>query len=338
MTNNIDKRPLMTTKGILKLACVCGVGLMLTACQGQISEKSPVHPNMNMDQQDRKEAQEENNFFEDGRSMRQPVEGTVARGLLKEDTEFYAGVDQKGNWIAASPVAISKSFLYRGKERYEVFCTPCHGITGDGKGIIMTGGYGYVPAPTYHQDRLREATDGELYSAIYNGVRTMPSYASQITVTDRWAIVAYIRALQESQNVSEDEIKEYDVDLASLKSEFDAKQEKAAKLAESRKPKGDAEVSAELGEKVFQQNGCQACHSTDGTTIIGPSLKGVFGHEVELEGGTTVTADEDYIAESIANPTAKVVKGFPPVMAPYDYLPENEIKSLIEYLKTLSDN
>ncbi len=336
MITNIDKRPLMTTKGILKLACVCGVGIMLTACQGQISEKSPVHPNMNMDQQNRKEAQEENYFFEDGRSMRLPVEGTVARGLLKEDTEYYAGVDSKGDWIATNPVAITKSFLYRGKERYEVFCTPCHGITGAGKGIIMTGGYGYVPAPTYHQDRLREATDGELYSAIYNGVRTMPSYASQIPVEDRWAIVAYIRALQASQNVSEDEIKEYDVDLAALKNEFEAKKQKEAELAEARKPK-DVVISAELGQKVFQQNGCQACHSVDGTTIIGPSLKGVFGHEVELADGTTVTADEDYITESITEPNAKVVKGFAPIMAPFS-LQEHEIKSLIEYLKTLSDN
>ena len=327
----------MSTKGVLKYICIFGVGLLLTSCRGQISEKPPIHPNMNMDQQDRKEAQEENRFFEDGRSMREPVQGTVARGLLKDNVALYEGLDNKGNMIASNPLELTKSFLYRGKDRYEVFCTPCHGITGDGQGIIMTGRYGYVPAPTFHQDRLREVPDGEIYSAIHNGVRTMPSYSSQITVEDRWAIVAYVRALQESQNATKDDLSKFDVDIAALESEFASKQEKAEQLAEARKP-ADVEISANLGEKIFQQNGCQACHSTDGSVVIGPSFKGLFGHEVELEDGTTVTADEAYITESIVEPNAKIVKGFPPIMAPFDYLPDNEIKSLIEYIKTLSDN
>lgn len=329
----------MSTKGVLKYIGVFSVGLLLVSCRGQITEKPPIHPNMNMVQQDRKEAQEENKFFEDGRSMRQPVEGTVARGLLKEDVALYEGLDNNGNMIASNPLELTKSFLYRGKDRYEVFCTPCHGITGDGRGIIMTGRYGYVPAPTFHQDRLREAPDGEIYAAIHNGVRTMPSYSTQIPVKDRWAIVAYVRALQESQNATKDDLSKFDIDIATLESEFKDAQAKEAELAEARKPAGgDAEISANLGEKIFQQNGCQACHSTDGSVVIGPSFKGLFGHEVELEDGTTVIADEAYITESIVDPNAKIVKGFPPIMAPFDYLSDSEIKSLIEFIKTLSDN
>lgn len=170
----------MTAKNILKMACLSGAALVFASCRGQISEKPPVHPNMNMDQQPRMEAQEVNKFFEDKRSMRQPVEGTIARGLLKSDVAYYEGTDANGEWIADIPVEVTKELLYRGQERYDVYCSVCHGGTGAGDGIIMTGNYGYVPAPTYHQDRLREAPDGEIYSAIYNGVRTMPSYATQL--------------------------------------------------------------------------------------------------------------------------------------------------------------
>lgn len=332
----------MSTKRFIKYGCLLGAALLITSCRGQLSEKPPVHPQQNMYFQDRYNAQQENTFFEDGRSMREPVEGTVARGLLKEDIAYYEGIDDNENFIAENPVELTKSFLYRGKERFEVFCSVCHGNTGDGKGIIMTGGYGYVPAPTFHQDRLREAPDGEIYSAIANGVRTMPSYATQIKVEDRWAIVAYVRALQESQNATKEDLQEFDVDIAALESEFQAQKEKEAELAEARKPKdsdsGDAEISAKLGEQVFAQNGCQACHSTDGSEVIGPTFQNLYGHEVELEDGSTVVADDDYIIESIVDPNAKIVKGFPPVMAPFDYLPENELKSLVEFIKTLSDN
>ena len=148
---------------MFKIAGIFALGVSLSACQGQLSEKPPIHPNMNMDQQPRKEAQEVNNFFADGRSMRQPVEGTVARGFAKLDTEYYEGVDENGDFIEEIPVDLTRSFLYRGKERYEIFCTPCHGSTGAGNGIIMEGNYGYVPAPSYHDQRVRDLSDGELY-------------------------------------------------------------------------------------------------------------------------------------------------------------------------------
>ena len=100
----------------------------------------------------------------------------------------------------------TRELLLRGQERYNIFCSVCHGKSGDGQGIIMTGNYGYTPAPSYHDERLREATDGYLYDVIANGVRNMPGYAQQVPVADRWAIVAYLRALQRSQNATEADI------------------------------------------------------------------------------------------------------------------------------------
>ena len=333
----------MSLKGFSKAAGVLAVGILMSGCRGTISEKPPIHPNLNMDQQPRMEAQEVNNFFADGRSMRQPVEGTVARGYRKADTEYYEGVDANGEWIEDMPVEMTRAMLYRGKERYEIYCSPCHGITGKGDGMIMQG-YGYVPAPTYHQDRLREATDGEIYSAIYNGVRTMPSYAHQVKVEDRWAIVAYIRALQASQNVSEEEIQEYDIDLSTLQAEYQAEQEKAAELAAAREAADEGvEATAERGKEVATTWACQTCHSTDGTTLIGPSWKGLYGHEVTVttESGETitVTANDEYIIESIVNPYAKIVEGFDPLMAnAYGSLSQSDLQSLVEYIKTLSES
>lgn len=334
----------MNFNGMKKAAGVMALGVLLSGCRGTISEKQPIHPNLNMDQQPRVEAQEVNNFFDDGRAMRQPVDGTVARGFAKEDLAFYEGVDEDGEWIEEMPVAMTKSFLYRGKERYEIFCAPCHGLTGDGQGIIMTGQYGYVPAPTYHQDRLREAPDGELYSAIYNGVRNMPSYAHQIKADDRWAIVAYIRALQASQNVSEEEIAGFDVDLDEIKAEYEAEQERLAEL-EAASSGGDApEPTIDLGKEVVAANGCAACHNVDGAPGgIGPTWKGLFGSEAEVitpEGEyITVTKDEEYIRESIINPEAKKQRGYENgVMVAYDYLADHEIESIVLYIKSLSDN
>ncbi|MCY3593745.1 MAG: cytochrome c, partial [Bacteroidetes bacterium] len=96
-------------------------------------------------------------------------------------------------------------FANRGRERYDIYCSVCHGVAGDGQGIVMTGGYGFVPIG-FHNDRLRTIEDGYLYEVISQGVRTMPAYAQQIPIADRWAIVAYVRALQRSQNADRDDI------------------------------------------------------------------------------------------------------------------------------------
>lgn len=311
--------------------------MVLISCRGQVSNEPPVHPNLNMDQQKRFEPQEQNEFFDDNRAMRQPVEGTISRGNLRQDKVYYQGINEDSSFVEDIPVKLTKSFLYRGKDRYDVFCTPCHGITGDGQGIVMAGNYGYVPAPSFHIDRLRDRNDGYFYSVITDGIRNMPSYAQQIPVKDRWAIVAYLRALQKSQNATEEQVKQYDVDLASMREDFKKQQAAAAEKEAKAAEKGGGEVSVERGKTLASENACGSCHSTDGSKLVGPTWKNLYGHEVELEDGSTVTADEDYLHESIVDPTAKIVKGFPPSMVPYAHLSDSEINSLIAYIKTLSD-
>jgi len=184
------------------------LGVSLVGCQGMLSEKPPIHFNQNMDFQERFDAQEANAFFEDGRAMRPPVNGTIARGFLKEDTAMWAGRDASGAFVQDNPMTVDLALIERGRERYEIFCSVCHGLAGDGQGIIMTGNYGYVPAPTYHSDMVRSQPDGQIYDALTWGVRNMPGYGSQIPVEDRWAIVAYIRALQRSQAAAPSDVPE----------------------------------------------------------------------------------------------------------------------------------
>lgn len=172
--------------------------LVMSGCQGAISDKPPIHINPNMDSQEKFEAQEANPFFEDGRAMRLPVSGTVARGFLKDDVVYWTGRDEEGTF-ASNPLTVDQALLERGRERYDIYCSVCHGLAGDGKGILMTGNYGYIPAPSYHTGFLRRRPDGYFYDVLTNGIRTMPGYGSQVPVGDRWAIVAYIRALQRSQ-------------------------------------------------------------------------------------------------------------------------------------------
>lgn len=307
------------------------------SCRGQKSSKPPVHPQQNMDFQNRFNAQEENSFFDNNMAMRMPVEGTVSRGKLRNNSALFEGVDENGEFITENPFELTNSFLQRGKNRYDIYCSVCHGGTGDGRGIIMTGSYGYVPAPSYHRDASREMPDGEFYSAIANGIRSMPSYATQIEVEDRWAIVAYIRALQKSQYVPESEMEQFNVDLAQLNQEYQAEQERQEALAAQRAGSGEEEISATRGEQLFTANACNACHSLDGSDLVGPSFAGLYGKERNFQDGTSTTADEDYLYESITQPDAKIVEGYQNAMAAYDYLSEGELQSLIEYIKTLSD-
>ncbi len=188
--------------------------LALAGCRGMHSDKAPIHPNLNMDFTESFEPQEANDFFEDGLAMRQPVPGTVKRTGLRttENAPYYLGRTADGQLVPTIPMEVTEVVLARGQERYNIYCAVCHGEAGDGLGIIMTGndgqGYGYTPAPSYHTDLLRARPDGYLYDAIANGIRSMPSYGHQVSVPDRWAIVAYIRALQRSQNATAEDVPE----------------------------------------------------------------------------------------------------------------------------------
>jgi mono/diheme cytochrome c family protein len=137
-------------------------------------------------------------FFSDGRSERPLVENTVARGSVDNDALVVAKDSNK------FPLPISSELLERGETRYKIFCTPCHGLQGDGNGMVAMRGMKHPP--TYHQDRLRQSPNGYFYDVITNGFGAMFGYSAQIPPKDRWAIVAYVRALQLSRNAKAPEL------------------------------------------------------------------------------------------------------------------------------------
>jgi hypothetical protein len=142
-------------------------------------------------------------FFPDGRSSRPPVAGTVAQGDLRLDDHLYRGVI--GTEPADTfPFPVTREILARGRERFDIFCSPCHDRTGHGHGMIVSRGY--APPPSYHIDRLRVAKLGHFFEVITHGFGAMPDYGSQIPARDRWAIIAYVRALQESQNARPEDV------------------------------------------------------------------------------------------------------------------------------------
>ena len=138
-------------------------------------------------------------FFADGSGMRALPAHTVARGTLQEDTHFYTGRMPDGSMATELPMPMTRALLKRGQERFTIYCTPCHGQLGDGRGMVVRRGY---KQPTsYHDERLRQVPIGYFFDVMTNGFAVMPSYAPQVLPEDRWAIAAYIRALQLSQHV-----------------------------------------------------------------------------------------------------------------------------------------
>lgn len=136
-------------------------------------------------------------FFADGRSARPLVEGTVARGQLRVDQHYYAG--RSGDqFVTTFPFAVTREVLERGRERYDIFCSPCHGRLGFGDGMVVRRGF--RPPPSFHIERLREEPAGHYFDVITSGFGAMASYAAKVQPADRWAITAYIRALQLSQS------------------------------------------------------------------------------------------------------------------------------------------
>ena len=139
-------------------------------------------------------------FFGDDRSARPRVPGTVARGHLPGDPALETGKTGPAAFVAAVPLPIDMKLLKRGEQRYQIYCTPCHGQVGRGDGMIVRRGY--RQPPSFHIDRLRAQPAGYYFDVITAGFGAMPDYAAQIPVPDRWAIVAYVRALQLSQNAT----------------------------------------------------------------------------------------------------------------------------------------
>jgi len=141
----------------------------------------------------------ESTFFADARSARPLVDGTVARGQLHEDDLLYAG-KTNGQDATVFPSRVDAAVMARGHERFDIYCSPCHGRTGQGDGMVVRRGY--RRPPSFHQDRLRGAPVGHFFDVITNGFGAMPDYAAQIKAEDRWAIIAYVRALQLSEHAT----------------------------------------------------------------------------------------------------------------------------------------
>lgn len=190
-------------KNILLLVALLAV--LIAGCgQGRPSDNSPLSVDRGMATQPKNKPFGESRFYSDGSAMRLPVPGTVAQGYLNDDVAYLTGKDEKGNFVKSVPVSITRSLLKRGQERFDIYCSPCHSRLGDGKGIMITRGY--LPPPTFHDERMRKLPEGHIFDVISHGIRNMPSYGHQISVSDRWAIVAYMRALQKSQNARIEDI------------------------------------------------------------------------------------------------------------------------------------
>lgn len=313
------------TPRLVLVATLVAVGLpALAGCRGWASEAPPVHLNPNMDTQHKYRPYRASAFFEDGRAMRMPIEGTVPRtlsGTEPRDAD-YVGADEHmytgktgGKDALGFPAGfvVDETTLKRGKERYDIYCAPCHAKDGSGKGTVATRLP--VPPPSFHQERIHNLPLGNIFQTITHGKNppNMPSYAHQIEVKDRWAIISYLRALMRTQKA----------DLGLLPS-ADLVAKDPSELA------GDPMAQAEaLYKKV-----CIACHTLDGTKVVGPTFKGVYGRAGKDTQGNAYVVDDAFIKESIMTPNARVAEGFFPVMPPQQ-LSDDEMKALIEWMKTL---
>lgn len=302
-----------------------GAALAFVGCRGGESNDPPVHLIRNMDTQERGKAyrKDTSGLFADGRMMRAPVAGTVAVGTLEEDARLYEGLDEQGKPTKTFPDAVktdgvlSDALRARGKQRFDIYCAPCHGIDGDGKGTVagvaLDGGPRLlVPPPSFASERLRGMVVGQMYAAIRNGVNAgnMPSYSAQILPADRWAILAYVRLLQRKADPS---ITDEGGEILAV-----AKQTLA---------------SADYGSQLYKAKGCNACHTTDGNKLVGPSFKGIYGKKESTSAGD-VDVDDAYLKESMLSPLAKVVTGYPPAMPP-QVLDDVEVKSLSLFIASL---
>jgi hypothetical protein len=187
----------------------------LAGCRGQTSADPPILLERNMYDSERYNPESYSQFFPDHLTMRSPVEGTIARDRYEDDTEVGEGLlaDKSGYVLTIPPQFVQhqggiEKVLARGRERYGIYCVPCHSPSGDGKGMVVCKrekstdpceSRGFPPLPSYQDPRIRQMPDGQMFATITHGVRTMPAYGAQIPASDRWAIVSYVRALELSQ-------------------------------------------------------------------------------------------------------------------------------------------
>jgi len=186
MTGIRNQGPGISLPRLNRIGALCAIAAasVLTGCRQDMQDQPKFVPQRGSD------------FFTDGRSARPQVENTVARSQLHEDAYFYTGM-QGGKEGDEMPFPVTMEVLERGQERYNIYCTPCHSRVGNGEGMIVQRGY--RPAGNYHSPRLLAAPLGHFFNVMTNGFGAMPDYTAQLTPADRWAVVAYIKALQLSQ-------------------------------------------------------------------------------------------------------------------------------------------
>ena len=173
-----------------------GLPLALAACLLALAPLSGCRQNMH--NQAKVKTFRESDFFADGQSARPLPAHTVARGQLRDDAVYWTGIGADGQPVTAPPMPVTREVLLRGEERFNVYCTPCHGRLGDGRGMVVQRGF---KQPTsFHDERLRHAPIGYFFNNMTEGFGQMPSYAAQIPPADRWAIAAYVRVLQYAEN------------------------------------------------------------------------------------------------------------------------------------------
>ncbi len=181
--------------------------ISIAGFRGRISTKPPVEVFPDMDRQAKYKPETPSPFFADGRADRPLPAGVVARGrsvaadpaFLGADPFLYRGKDARGEWARGFPpeLALDARFMARGRERYTIYCAPCHGALGDGQGI--TRGYGMATTATYQDDRIRGMAEGEIFNTITHGKNTMLGYGDKLDPRDRWAVIAYVRALERAR-------------------------------------------------------------------------------------------------------------------------------------------
>ena len=183
---------------VLFFVAVLAVGAL--GFRGSISTRPPLEVFPDMDRQSKYLPQAASSFFADGRTDRPIPAGTVARGNLRSDAHLNFGRGPDGEFAPGFPdgLTIDRQFFDRGRERYEIYCAPCHGKLANGRGIVTQ--YGWGGPANMHQDLIRDQSNGELFNTITNGKNTMFPLSDKIGAEDRWAVIAYVRALQRSQN------------------------------------------------------------------------------------------------------------------------------------------
>jgi mono/diheme cytochrome c family protein len=181
--------------------------LSIAGFRGSTSHRPPLEVFPDMKRQPKLRPQASSTFFANLRSSQLEVPGTIARGAPYEDTPVNTGwIPGTTNFVETIPVPMTAELMARGQERYEIYCLPCHSPIGDGNGIVTK--YGMLRTGNYHDARFVKMTDGEIFNTITYGKNLMPPYAAQVSIPDRWAIIAYVRALQRSRLASLEDVPE----------------------------------------------------------------------------------------------------------------------------------